>query len=452
MSDIFSIKKTISNQKTPVLPKTEVKKEEYTGSIKVFETFNQKAEVNQTDWDNELQPDRPFNETLDLINKDPRLNLSNETYIQMILGKGIKVTAKKESIVSMFNDWMEETNFMEMIEDGLYSYVGVGNLMYEHNPDYTEFFEIPIHTIKSIVRDKKGHIAFYVQEVNNKTIKLKPNEVIHLKLSNVAKEPFGRGLHHSVISNYEDPRTGDVYDAPIIQMKKMEHAMPEIFHSYASPLMMFQFEDAGEQFIKTQADALKKAKPGMKIVTDKAFKVETFEVAGNAKFEGYIDHMQRDLIEPGSKFPLQFFNAGFTARAASESTDSVLIRKVKRIQERLANQLKQLMFIPYAKSKGKSIKASELQIIIETPQKENPTITDVLTAYRDNGITRSELRKWVMNNTSIEIDQNDMKDEPPITSVTDTGQLRDQRNGRFGPDIIDKDTDEEAYKRGKKKK
>ncbi len=433
--------------KGAVLPKESSKVEKYTGTIKVIEAFNHKSEVNVSDFESELSPDRPFVETLDAVNKDPRLNLSNETYIQMILGKGLKVTAKKESVADMVMEWLDEINFSETLEDGLYSYVGVGNLIYEKDPSGTEFVEVPIQTISSIVRDKRGNIAYYLQHVNNKDIKLRPNDIIHLKLTNVAREPFGRGLHHSVLADYEDPRTGDIYDSPLIQMKKMEHAMPEIFHAYASPLMMFQFEDAGEQFIKTQADALKKAKPGMKIVTDKPFKVETFEVNGNAKFDGYIEHIQRDLIEPGSKFPLQFFNAGFTARAASESTDSVLTRKVKRIQERLANQIKIFCILPYLRKRGKNVKSKDIQVFFETPQKQEATISDIITTFRDNGIRRSELRQWLISNTNIPINQDDMEDEAPITSVTPTNQLVDNRMDQDKEpeqitSIKDKDTNE----------
>ena len=87
--------------------------------------------------------------------------------------------------------------------------------------------------------------------------------MVHFKLSNVSKEIWGRGIFHSILSDYLDPRTGTTYDSPLIQMKQIENSMAEIFHAYASPLLMFQFEDAGEDFIRQQADALKKAKPGI---------------------------------------------------------------------------------------------------------------------------------------------------------------------------------------------
>jgi len=441
LADIFTIKKTISGSNAPVLPKNTPIKEKYEGSIRVLEAFNQKSEVNQSDWQDELAPDRPFIETINAINQDPRLNLSNETYIQMVLGKGLRVTAKKESIADMVTDWWDEIQWDEQLEDALYSYLGCGNMFFEHDPTYKEYIEVAVTTIQSIVRGKKGDVKYFLQHVNDQDIKLRPNEVTQFKLTNVSREAFGRGLHHSVLSTYTNPDTGDVYDSPLIQMKKMEDAMPKIFEGHADPTVMFHFADAGEQFIKTQADALKKMKHGSKIVTDKEFDVKVIESSGNSKFEGYIEHIQRDLIEPGSKFPLQFFNAGFTARAASESTDSVLTRKVKRIQARLANQIKIKMVIPYLKSRGKNIKAKDIQIFFETPQKQEAIITDVITSFRDNLIKRSEARKWFINNSSIDINENDMEDEPPITSVTPTNQLQDTREPE-NTSIKDNDTNE----------
>jgi len=442
MADIFTVKKAIPDSKTPVLPKNTPIKEKYEGSIRVIEAFNQKSEVNESDFQDELSPDRPFAETINAINQDPRLNLSNETYIQMILGKGLKVTAKKESVSDMVNEWFDEINWDEQLEDALYSYVGCGNMFFEHDPSYSEWVEVPVTTIQSIVRDKKGNVKYYLQHVNDQDIKLRPNEICHLKLTNVAREPFGRGLHHSVLSTYTNPDTGETFDSPLIQMKKMEDAMPKIFEGHADPTVMFHFADAGEQFIKTQADALKKMKHGSKIVTDKEFDVKIIESSGNSKFEGYIDHIQRDLLEPGSKFPLQFFNAGFTARAASESTDSVLTRKVKRIQSRLANQIKTKIVIPYLKKQGKNVKSKDIQLFFETPQKQEATIADVTTSFRDNLIKRSEARKWFIGNTSIDINESDMEDEAPITSVTPTNQLQDTRDEPENTSVKDNDTNE----------
>lgn len=426
--DIFTSNKQPTVYRAPTLPKINQNSIKNHGTVEVFESFTSKSEVNQSDYNTNLVPTRPFAEMNDAINKDPRLDMARETYVQMILGTGMQVKIKKKTTENLVKDWLYKIGFETILEDGLYSYVGVGNLLLETNDDNSDFVEIPIDTMKAIIRDKKNSIKKYIQSVNNKDIPLPADSVIHLKLSNVSKEVWGRGIFHSILSDYTDPRTGKVYDSPLIQMKEIENAMAEIFNAYASPLMMFQFEDAGEDFIREQAEKLKNAKPGMKIVTDKPFKVETFEVNGNAKFDGYVEHLQRDVIEPGSKFPLQFFNAGFTARAASESTDSVLLRKVKRIQQRLGIEIRDKIVMPYLKKIGNKTKADDITIVFETISQNDLQIADAVVLYRDNGIKRSELRQYLSRSTTLPIDQEDMEDLPPITSVTPTDKLHTNKN------------------------
>jgi len=431
-----------NNPRKLALPKKVTESYHYEGAVKVLEQFNNKSEVNESDYTGELAPDRPFSETMNAIHGDGRLDLSNETYDQMIIGKGLRVVIKNKKANDDVNDWLDDTGFHEKLEDGLPSYTGAGNWIVEKDPTGSEFVEIPITTMKSITRKANGHIKRYVQYVNNKTILYKPTEVVHFKLTNVAREPFARGLFHSIINDYTDPRTGEVYDSPLIQMKQMEHNMSEIFKGHANPTVMFHFADAGEQFIKEQADNLKKMKSGSKIVTDKEFEAKVIEPSNGGKFDSYVEHLQRDVLEPGSKFPLQFFNAGFTARAASESTDSVLIRKVKKIQVRLANQIKMLWIMPYIKKHFPKIKSKDVQVFFETPTKHDVAVTDVITGFRDNIIRRSEARKWFIENSTLGkfIDQNDMEDEAPITSVTPTGQMREPApSGRFGGNVDGKD-------------
>jgi hypothetical protein len=100
------------------------------------------------------------------------------------------------------------------------------------------------------------------------------------------------------------------------------------------------------------------------------------------------------------------------------------------------------MVIPYLKRQGKTVKSKDIQIFFETPQKQEATIADVTTSFRDNLIKRSEARKWFIANSSIDINENDMKDEAPITSVTPTNQLQDTRDEPENTSIKDNDTNE----------
>ena len=83
--------------------------------------------------------------------------------------------------------------------------------------------------------------------------------------------------------------------------------------------------------------------------------------------------------------------------------------------------------MPYLKTRGKRVKSADIQVFFESPQKQEASIDNVITSYRDNILRRSEARKWLIANTNVKIDQTDMEDEAPITSVTPTDQMQDNR-------------------------
>ena len=66
-------------------------------------------------------------------------------------------------------------------------------------------------------------------------------------------------------------------------------------------------------------------------------------------------------------------------------------------------------------------------MFFESPQKQEATISDVITSFRDNILRRSEARQWLIANTNVKIDQTDMADEAPITSVTPTDQMQNPK-------------------------
>jgi hypothetical protein len=83
--------------------------------------------------------------------------------------------------------------------------------------------------------------------------------------------------------------------------------------------------------------------------------------------------------------------------------------------------------LPYLRTRGKRVKLADIQVFFESPQKQEATISDVITSFRDNILRRSEARQWLIANTNVKIDQTDMEDEAPITSVTPTDQMQDPK-------------------------
>ena len=396
--------------------------------------FDAKSEVKESDFFNPLKPARPFKEMLDMIDKEPRLQLALDTYVQMIIGAGLQVKAEKKKDEKKIKEWFNNIFIEDKIEDGLNSFVGVGNWIIETDPTGKMLVEVPIDSVMQVRRLRDRTIKHYVTEVNNRTKLLNPENIVHFKFSNTRQEVWGRGIFHSILNKFIDPETGEVYDAPIFAIKKIEDNIVKITDHNAAPIRMVYFEDAGDNFLKAQGEKLKKAKKGATVLTDKKFDIKNFESSGDSKFQGWIDHIQQNVIETGAQFPLQFFTAGFTARASSESTDTMFVRKINRIRKRFLNQFKHLYVQPYLDLTKSGIKEDGYELMFGADDKVQLTIDNMITLFRDNGIRRSELRKNILKKTTMEIDPDDMDDEVPITSVTDTGQLRDNKDGRFGGD------------------
>ena len=393
------------------------------GTVEVVNEDHGKAIIKSSDgFSNTFEPEVSFDDLFYVNDHDARLSLACDTYVQLILGSGIKIKTQNKKALEKINKWLEATDFERKLEDAMHSLVVTGNAIFEKYPALADVSEVDITTVKEIIRDSHGKIKKYIQEVDAETNELDPNTIIHFKFSNRHREVWGRGLFQSVAGT----RLIDgVYEpSPITSMWKVENSMVKIFESYASPMMLIHFQDAGEQFIEKQAEAFKNAKPGAKILTDKEFDVKIFEVNPASKFDGYIDHLQKDVIEVGSQFPLQMFNAGFTARASSETTDSVVLRKVKRIQRRLAIQIKKEIFDPVLKINKIDPKKADMSIVFETESKFELGAEEIEKLFEKGTITRNEVRKYLKKHTIIDLDDENDGDTPPITSVTPTNDLR----------------------------
>ena len=165
---------------------------------------------------------------------------------------------------------------------------------------------------------------------------------------------------------------------------------------------------------------------GAKIITDKAFKAEVFEVNPASKFDKYIEHMEKDVIEAGTQFASQILTAGFTARASSESASDIIKLKIKRIQRRFGLGLKKQVFDLVLEGMGFNPKIVDIKVDFQFDSESVLSIQDVTALFEKGTIKRSEVRAYLAENTDVKIDMADMEDTLPITSVTPTDQMGGQ--------------------------
>jgi hypothetical protein len=386
-----------------------------------------KSEVNYHEWSEGTKPEVSFAKIFYLNDHDSRLYLASDTYVQLILGSGMVVSGKNQKAVNALNKWIADNYIEEKVEDGAHSYVIVGNLCYElirKGKKVVDIDEIDITTLIGAKRDKTGQIHSYTQHVNDRDIVIEAADVAHLKFTSRRQELWGRALAQSIVT----PKSvnGKYIESSVEEMWKIEDAMVKIFKSYASPMMMIQFEDVGEDFIEDKQQEFKKMGAGAKIITDKAFKAEVFEVNPASKFDKYIEHMEKDVIEAGTQFASQILTAGFTARASSESASDIIKLKIKRIQRRFGLGLKKQIFDLVLEGLGFNPKIVDIKVDFQFDSESVLSIQDVTALFEKGTIKRSEVRGYLAENTDVKIDMADMEDTLPITSVTPTDKMGGQ--------------------------
>ena len=382
------------------------------------------SELDAARWSKETKPEVDFATMFYLNDHDSRLYLASDTYVQLILGSGMIISGENQKAIKSLQAWIDDNSIEEKLEDGAYSYVIAGNVIFEliiKGKKILDIKEVDITTMIGAERTKKGIIKSYTQYVNDKDIPLPAKTIAHLKFSNRRQEMWGRALAQAIVT----PKivNGKEIDSAIEEMWKIENAMVKIFQSYASPMMMIQFEDVGEDFIKDKQQEFKKMGAGAKIITDKAFKAEIFEVNPASKFDKYIEHYEKNILEAGTQFATQIFTAGFTARASSESSTDMIKLKIKRIQRRYGLQLKRTIFDLVLKGLGFNPEKVKLKVDFAFDSESVLTIQDVIGLFEKGGIRRSELRKYLKDNTDLTPDPDDMDDTLPVTSVTPTDKM-----------------------------
>lgn len=383
-----------------------------------------KSEVNYHEWSEGTKPEVPFAKIYYLNDHDSRLYLASDTYVQLILGSGMVISGKNQKAVTALEKWVKDNYIEEKVEDGCHSYVIAGNVIYEllrKGKKVVDIDEVDITTMVGAKRDKTGQIHSYTQHVNDKDIEIEAKDLAHLKFTARRQEMWGRSLAQSIVT----PKTvNDKHiESSVEEMWKIEDAMVKIFKSYASPMMMIQFEDVGEDFIEDKQQEFKKMGAGAKIITDKAFKAEVFEVNPASKFDKYIEHMEKDVIEAGTQFASQILTAGFTARASSESASDIIKLKIKRIQRRFGLGLKKQIFDLVLIGLGFNPQTVDIKVDFQFDSESVLSIQDVTALFEKGTIKRSEVRDYLAENTDVKIDMTDMEDTLPITSVTPTDKM-----------------------------
>jgi len=274
--------------------------------------------------------------------------------------------------------------------------------------DIQDVEEVDMQTIISKNRNEFGELKYYEHRTNNgQTSKLgegKLGKFIEFNLTNYSKQAWGKSLFYSLAI----PRTiGNRTTAPLIEiMWGVEDAMSAIILNNAYPITTITYPGASDPYLEKEAVRWQKYKPGDKRVQKIKPEIEFFETQGNSKYTDYIQHLEK-VFELGTQFPHDIMTGDFTSRASSETTDNIVMKRVRGYQRYLANKLKVELFDNILIQNGYDPEVEECDVAFTSQNIIELEVAQVKDLSTQGIMTKGESREWLRVNTGMELPDDD---------------------------------------------
>ena len=347
----------------------------------------------------------PLADVMKLYDRDPTCKSSVDLLAASTVGMGFYTTvdekyekaAEAKAVVDRF---CEDVNLDGLLNDMAKPLIGCGNDFWiKLTPErLTEALRMPIDAVQRIglssVPDLKipyKVTGYQLQSTygGNSGNELKPEAVIHWRLSSDVPSGFGVGLLQVLLHTL----TIDTDKRPSYAwMKaKIEKILPNIFTKYAGPDVVVQLEGQKEDTIKKYENAIKNRPEEGQWLFSGAKSVGVFPVTidPRARFEYYIDHMVNQFyLGCETPLPRLFSTPGFTeasARAALDLQD-MLIKPVQRYIKRQVE--KEIFAVTVAQAGFDSAKA-KVRLNFGSPKTPDLVPADLIKAA-ELGLVRSE--------------------------------------------------------------
>ena len=365
------------------------------------------AKIIKRDWTRE-RPDHgiTFERLIDYHDRTPQIRIAVASYSEMITGTDMNVTCKSEDAQRDLEEWIRRTDFYDKFENLVTTILITGNGMLEKldERDIQDVLEVDMTTILSKKRDEYGELEYYEQRTRNGgLVKLGEGSLgkfIEFNLTSYSRQPWGKSLFYSLAV----PRTlGNRTMPPLVEaMWGLEDAMVSIVLNNAYPITTVTYPGANDDYLRQEARRWSEYKPGDKRVQKIKPEIEFFEAAGNSKYTDFVAHIQK-TFELGTQFPHDILTGDFTSRASSDTTETIVQKRVRGYQRYLANKLKQELFDPLLLSLGYDPDGEDLSIQFTTQNVKELEVAEVLDMKEKGNITLNELREWVKTNVGIEL-------------------------------------------------
>jgi len=294
----------------------------------------------------------------------PQIQIAVSSYSELITGTEMVLKTKGKEAQDFLDEWVRKNNFYDKFEGLVTTMLICGNSLLEKldKTDLEDVQEVDMTTIVSKKRDEFGRLEYYEQRQEmGKIVKLEDTEkFIEFNLTHYSNQDWGRSLFYSLAI----PRTtGFRTTAPLVEiMWGMEDAMGGIYLNNAYPITTITYPGANDEYLEKEAERWRRYKPGDKRVQKIKPEIEFFESQGSqSKFTELINHMEK-VFELGTQFPHDILTGDFTSRASSETTETIVMKRVRGFQRYLCTKLKRELFEVILEQNGFNPEDEELEI------------------------------------------------------------------------------------------
>jgi len=369
------------------------------------------AKIVRSDFTREHPIQVTFEKLINLHDRTPQIQVAVSSYSELITGTEMVFNTEDEKAQKFLEEWARKTNFYDKFEGLVTTTLICGNSLLEKldENDTQDILEVDMGTIIAKKRDEVGKLEYYeARTQNGMTTKLgegKLGKFIELNLTSYSRQSWGLSLFYSLAV----PRTiGNRTSAPVIEsLWAVEDAMAAIYINNAYPITTITYPGASDDYLRKEAVRWQKYKPGDKRVQKIKPEIEFAEISGSqSKFTEIIDHLEK-LVELGTQFPHDILTGDFTSRASSETTESIVMKRVRGYQRYLSNKLKNELFDPILMQNGFNPEKVELKISFAVQNIIEMT-PDQVKARGDSGLwTKKEVRDWDRENLGVELPDDD---------------------------------------------
>lgn len=403
------------------------------------------AKIIKRDWLRERPNNVTFERLIDYHDRTPQIRMSIASYSEMITGTDMTVTCKSEDAQKQLDDWIRRTNFYDKFENLVTTILITGNGILEKldEKDVQDILEVDMSTVLSKKRDEFGELEYYEQRTQNGGLtKLGEGQLgkfIEFNLTSYSRQPWGKSIFYSLAV----PRTvGNRTMPPLVEaMWGLEDAMVSIVLNNAYPITTITYPGANDDYLRTEARRWQEYKPGDKRVQKIKPEIEFFESSGNSKYTDFVTHIQK-TFELGTQFPHDIMTGDFTSRASSDTTETIVQKRVRGYQRYLANKLKHELFDSILINLGFDPEKEDCEIQFTTQNVKELEVEQVVQMKEKNDITLNELREWIRSNVGIELTDDkeiQAEDEANKQMAVSLQQIKKDNPDKGSKDIDKKD-------------